>query len=50
MNDGVDLRRLHVLRMVHHHGTVTAAADALHLTPSAVSHQLRQLSRQMGTP
>ena len=36
--------------MVHHHGTVTAAPDALHLMLSAVSHQLRQLSRQMGTP
>lgn len=50
MNDGVDLRRLQVLRMVHHHGTVTAAARALHLTPSAVSHQLRQLARQVGAP
>lgn len=44
----VDLRRLHVLRMVEVHGTVTAAAAALHLTPSAVSHQIRQLSQHMG--
>lgn len=44
----VDLRRLQVLRLVHHHGTVTAAAEALLLTPSAVSHQLRQLSRETG--
>ncbi|MGH3655997.1 MAG: LysR family transcriptional regulator [Micromonosporaceae bacterium] len=48
MNGSVDLRRLHVLRMVAHHGTVTAAAGALHLTPSAVSHQIRQLSQELG--
>lgn len=48
MNDGIDLRRLHVLRTVAHHGTVTAAAARLHLTPSAVSHQLRQLSSDLG--
>ena len=43
----IDLRRLQVLRAVHHHGTVTAAAAALHLTPSAVSHQLRELAREL---
>lgn len=48
MDAAVDLRRLHVLRMVAEHGTVTAAAGALHLTPSAVSHQLRQLARELG--
>ena len=48
MNTTIDLRRLHVLRLVHQHGTVTAAAEALHLTPSAVSHQLRQLAREVG--
>jgi DNA-binding transcriptional LysR family regulator len=40
-------RRLHVLRMVRQHGTVTAAAHALHLTPSAVSQQLRSLAREL---
>jgi DNA-binding transcriptional LysR family regulator len=48
MIESVDLRRLQVLRLVHRHGTVTAAAEVLHLTPSAVSHQLRQLSRETG--
>ncbi|MTV26614.1 LysR family transcriptional regulator [Nitriliruptoraceae bacterium ZYF776] len=33
--------------MVHEYGTVTAAAEVLHLTPSAVSHQLRQLAREL---
>lgn len=41
-------RRLHVLRMVRQHGTVTAAAAALHLTPSAVSQQVRALARDLG--
>lgn len=40
--------RLHVLRMVASHGTVTAAAQALSYTPSAVSHQLRTLARDLG--
>ncbi len=39
--------RLHVLRMLAAHGTVTAAAQALHYTPSAVSHQLRTLARDL---
>ncbi|PRX99071.1 LysR substrate-binding domain-containing protein [Allonocardiopsis opalescens] len=44
----VDLDRLHVLRMLYRHGTVTAAADALHLTPSAVSQQMRALAAELG--
>ncbi|GAB3520586.1 LysR family transcriptional regulator [Arthrobacter monumenti] len=40
--------KLRVLQMVAHHGTVTAAAAALHYTPSAVSHQLRQLAADLG--
>ncbi|PPS85924.1 LysR family transcriptional regulator [Streptomyces sp. MH60] len=39
--------RLHVLRTLAEHGTVTAAAAALHLTPSAVSQQLRLLARDL---
>ncbi|MFB4317034.1 LysR family transcriptional regulator [Actinomadura sp. 21ATH] len=46
----IDLRRLQVLRAVHRHGTVTAAAEALHLTPSAVSHHLRELAREVRVP
>ncbi|MEU0742096.1 LysR family transcriptional regulator [Streptomyces sp. NPDC006134] len=44
----IDLRRLHVLRAVAHYGTVTAAAHALHVTPSAASQQIRQLARDLG--
>ena len=46
----IDVRRLAVLRELHRCGTVTAAAAALHLTPSAVSQQLAALGRQTGTP
>lgn len=40
--------RLHVLRVLAERGTVTAAATALQYTPSAVSHQLRTLARDLG--
>ncbi|WP_432253907.1 LysR family transcriptional regulator [Streptomyces sp. HNM1019] len=46
----IDLRRLHMLRVVRQQGTVTAAAEALHLTPSAVSHHLRELARELKVP
>ncbi|GAB2637264.1 LysR substrate-binding domain-containing protein [Nocardia goodfellowii] len=39
--------RLQTLRMLREHGTVTAAAAALHLTPSTVSQQLRQLAHDL---
>src|SRR5689334_8490189 len=41
-------RRLLVLRVLAEHGTVTATADALNYTPSAVSAQLRSLATQLG--
>lgn len=44
----IDLRRVQVLRVVDQVGTVTAAARLLHLTPSAVSQQLRTLARDVG--
>lgn len=40
--------KLKVLQMVAQHGTVTAAAEALHYTPSAVSYQVRQLAEELG--
>ena len=46
----IDARRLRVLREVAEQGTVAAAADALHLTPSAVSQQLAALEREVGQP
>jgi molybdate transport repressor ModE-like protein len=46
----IDVRRLRVLRALADHGTVVAAAQALHLTPSAVSQQLAALEREVGQP
>ncbi|MDE3722212.1 LysR family transcriptional regulator [Nocardiopsis sp. N85] len=43
----IDLRRLRVLRAVAHYGTVTAAAEALHMTTSAASQQVRLLAREL---
>ncbi|WP_158879709.1 LysR substrate-binding domain-containing protein [Amycolatopsis anabasis] len=44
----IDLRRVRVLRVLAERGTVTATAHALHLTPSAVSQQIRLLARDVG--
>ncbi|GAA4812792.1 LysR family transcriptional regulator [Streptomyces ziwulingensis] len=44
----IEARRLHILRAVADHRTVTAAAAALHLTPSAVSQQLTALEQETG--
>lgn len=40
-------RRLHVLQAIARHGTVTAAAEVCRLTPSAVSHQMQALAREL---
>jgi DNA-binding transcriptional LysR family regulator len=45
-----DLKKLQILRTLQETGTVTAAAAALRMTPSAVSQQLAALSKQTGTP
>lgn len=44
----VDLRKLRTLRALADHGTLAKAADALHLTSSAVSQQLSGLEREVG--
>lgn len=46
----IDPRRLRVLRALADEGTVTAAAHALFLTPSAVSQQLSALESEVGQP
>ncbi|MFF5100981.1 LysR family transcriptional regulator [Streptomyces sp. NPDC000134] len=43
-----EIRKLHILRTLRERGTVTATAEALRMTPSAVSQQLTNLSRQLG--
>jgi DNA-binding transcriptional LysR family regulator len=40
-------RRLRVLRAIARHRTLTAAAEVCRLTPSAVSHQMQALAREL---
>ena len=42
----IDVRRIRALRELADRGTIAAAADALHLTPSAVSQQLDRLDAE----
>lgn len=44
----IDARRLRTLQAVADHGTVTAAAAVLFLTPSAVSQQIAALEAEVG--
>jgi DNA-binding transcriptional LysR family regulator len=46
----LDVRRLRALHALGQRGTIAAAADALDLTPSAVSQQLAALEREVGRP
>ncbi|QES50145.1 LysR family transcriptional regulator [Streptomyces venezuelae] len=45
-----DIKKLRILRTLSERGTVTATAEALLMTPSAVSQQLSNLARQLGVP
>ena len=44
----MDVKRLEVLRELSERGTVGAVADAMKVTPSAVSQQLKALEREAG--
>lgn len=46
------LERFHlvIIREVARQGSLTAAANALHLTQSALSHTVKKLEQQLGTP
>lgn len=46
----LDAKRLQILLKVVETGSVTAAADELFFTPSAVSQQLRKLEEELGQP
>ncbi|MCY9784048.1 LysR family transcriptional regulator [Nocardiopsis sp. EMB25] len=46
----IDVRRLQLLQALDRHRTVAATAEALHVTPSAVSQQLAALAREAGVP
>ncbi|WP_281559759.1 LysR family transcriptional regulator [Thalassomonas sp. RHCl1] len=46
------LERIHleILTAIKEHGTLTKAADSLHLTQSALSHSIKKLEGQVATP
>ncbi|HEY1914906.1 MAG TPA: LysR substrate-binding domain-containing protein [Streptosporangiaceae bacterium] len=46
----LDVRRLRLLRELAQRGTITAVAQSLSFTPSAVSQQLSALEREAGLP
>ena len=46
----LDSRHLRLVAEIARAGTVTRAADRLHVTQSAVSHQLREIEDRLGTP
>jgi DNA-binding transcriptional LysR family regulator len=46
----LNITRLRILREIAERGTISAAAEALWLTPSAVSQQMSALEREVGTP
>lgn len=46
----LDLRRLRLLRELRRRGTITAVAEALNFSPSAVSQQLSTLEKETGVP
>jgi DNA-binding transcriptional LysR family regulator len=46
----MELGQLRALREVQARGSIAAAAQALHVTPSSVSQQLAALARKAGTP
>jgi LysR family transcriptional regulator for metE and metH len=45
---GIERIHLEILRAVQRHGSLTAAASALNLTQSALSHSIRKLEDRLG--
>jgi DNA-binding transcriptional LysR family regulator len=46
----VTLRQLHIFESVARHGSMSRAAEEMHLTQPAVSMQIKQLEEQIGVP
>ncbi|HEX6975203.1 MAG TPA: LysR substrate-binding domain-containing protein [Vicinamibacterales bacterium] len=46
----IEIRHLRMVTAIAASGSVTRAAAALHLTQSAISHQLRGIEERLGTP
>ena len=46
----LEIRHLRSLQAIHHCGSLARAAEQLHLTQSALSHQIKALENYYGTP
>ncbi|MFQ6707036.1 LysR family transcriptional regulator, partial [Bordetella pertussis] len=46
----LEIRHLETLAAIRDGGSLQEAAERLHLTQSALSHQLRDLETRLGTP
>ena len=46
----LDVSHLEMLRAIDEHGRLSAAAAALNVTPSALSHRIREAERRLGIP
>ncbi|AXR05786.1 LysR family transcriptional regulator [Salinimonas sediminis] len=45
----IERQHLRIIMQIERHGSLTGAADALHLTQSALSHAIKRLESQLGT-
>lgn len=46
----IELRHLRLVQAIHETGSVAAAAERLHVTQSALSHQIKGIEDQVGVP
>ena len=46
----LEMRHLRTIRAIHQTGSLSAAADSLHITQSALSHQIKGMEDQVGVP
>ncbi|BDS07227.1 LysR family transcriptional regulator [Oceaniferula spumae] len=47
-NPKLDLNDLHLLHLIHHHRSITAAAEAVNLTQSTLSRRLQAIELELG--
>lgn len=46
----IELKHLRTMRALEQHGSLSACAESLHITQSAVSHQVKELEVRIGSP